>query len=193
MANATSTEPTPPSLVCAHTQHYPTKAAMCPRRMCLEGELYTHRETSLRGTQLQYRHGAREPGTRAKQGKPHTKATCGAILSLGSIEAEGCRAVITQGPVGVDRRSQDSRAWVPGQHPVHARLLHAQRAWGEPTPTLSSASRTAQAHCPRGPPGTGRGPSSSPLTGHLLSSLNSFPGGRQLYQDPLLADPGLLV
>lgn len=112
MATATSTEPATP----------PDKGSVCPRRMCLEGALYTHRETSLRRTQLQHRRGAREPGTRAKQGKPHTKATCGAIPSLGSTEAEGCGAVITQGPVGVDGRSQDSQAWAPGQRPAHARL-----------------------------------------------------------------------
>lgn len=36
-------------------------------------------------------------------------------------------------------------------------------------------------------------PAEFPSQGYLLSGLNPFPGGRQLYKDLVLADPGLLV
>lgn len=42
-------------------------------------------------------------------------------------------------------------------------------------------------------PGRAEAPAAPRSWGHLLSGLNSFPGGRELYQDPLLADPSLLV
>ena len=46
---------------------------------------------------------------------------------------------------------------------------------------------------PEAHPGRAESPPAPSSRGHLLSSLDSFPGGRQLYQNPVLADPSLLV